>query len=71
MIIYLRSGYLAPNSLIYVAGLLVIAFAKSYLGKLSLGRIDQKYFRQIVLGFVLVIGLITLGRAIKAMVRSA
>ena len=71
MIIYLRSGYLAPNSLIYVAGLLVIAFAGSYLGKLSLGRIDQKYFRQIVLGFVLVIGLITLGRAINAMVRSA
>ena len=69
MIIYLRSGYLAPNSLVYVAGLLVIAFIGSYLGKLALGHIHQKYFRQIVLGFVLLIGLITLGRAINEMIR--
>jgi uncharacterized protein len=69
MIIYLRSGYLAPNSLLYVAGLLVIAFVGSYLGKLTLSHINQKYFRQIVLSFVLLIGLITLGRAIIQMVR--
>lgn len=69
MIIYLRSGYLAPNSLVYIAGLFVIAFAGSYLGKLTLGRINQKYFRRIVPGFVLLIGLITLGRAINAMIR--
>jgi uncharacterized membrane protein YfcA len=69
MIIYLRSGYLAPNSLLYVAGLLVIAFVGSYLGKLALSHINQKYFRQIVLSFVLLIGLITLGRAIIQMVR--
>jgi uncharacterized protein len=69
MIIYLRSGYLAPNSLVYVAGLLVIAFVGSYLGKLALGHIHQKYFRQMVLGFVLVIGLITLGRAINELIR--
>ena len=67
MIIYLRSGYLAPNSLIYIAGLLVIAFAGSYLGKLTLSHIHQKHFRQIVLGFVLLIGLITLARAINQM----
>ena len=69
MIIYLRNGYLAPNSLIYILGLLIIAFAGSYLGKVVLGYIDQKYFRQIVLGFVLLIGLITLGRAIGQMIR--
>jgi len=69
MIIYLRSGYLAPNSLVYVAGLLVIAFVGSHLGKLALGHIHQKYFRQMVLGFVLVIGLITLGRAINELIR--
>ena len=69
MIIYLRSGYLAPNSLIYVAGLFVIAFIGSYLGKLTLSQINQKYFRQMVLSFVLLIGLITLGRAISQMVR--
>jgi uncharacterized membrane protein YfcA len=67
MIIYLRSGYLAPNSLVYVAGLLVIAFVGSYLGKLALGHIHQKYFRQIVLGFVLLVGLVTLARAINQM----
>jgi uncharacterized protein len=69
MIVYLRSGYLAPHSLIYVAGLLVIAFAGSYVGKLTLGHIHQKHFRQIVLGFVLFIGLITLARAMYQMVR--
>jgi len=68
MIVYLRSDYLAPNSLIYIAGLLVIAFVGSYLGKLTLSHIHQKYFRQIVLGLVLFIGLITLGRAMYQMV---
>ena len=60
---------MSPNSLIYIAGLLVIAFARSSLGKLPLGHIDQKYFRQIVLSFVLLIGLITLGRAIHQVIR--
>ena len=69
MIIYLRSGYLTPNSIIYIAGLLIIAFAGSYVGKLTLGRIDQKHFRQIVLGLVLLIGLVILGRAINDMGR--
>ena len=69
MLIYLRSGYLAPDSLVYILGLLVVAFAGSYLGKVALNRIDQKYFRKIVLGFVLIIGLITLGRAINEMAR--
>src|SRR5204863_1807200 len=69
MIIYLRSGYLAPNSIPYVVGLLPIAFIGSYVGKVTLRQIDQKYFRKIVLGCVLVIGLITLGRAIYEIVR--
>ena len=63
MLIYLRNGYLAQNSFTYIVGLLVVAFAGSYLGKLALGHIDPKYFRQIVLGLVLLIGVITLGRA--------
>ena len=69
MIIYLCSGYLAPNSLVYVVGLLAIAFAGSYLGKLTLDYIDQKYSRKIVLGFILLIGLITFGRAINDIIR--
>ena len=68
MLIYLRSGYLAPNSTVYIVGLLLIAFIGSYVGKLTLRQIDQKYFRKIVLGCVLVIGLITLGRAIYEIV---
>jgi uncharacterized membrane protein YfcA len=68
MVIYLRSGYLAPNSVGYIIGLLVIAFAGSYLGKLALRRIDQKHFRKMVLGLVLLIGLITLGRALKEVI---
>jgi uncharacterized membrane protein YfcA len=69
IVIYLRSGYLAANSLIYILGLSAIAFVGSYPGKVALGYIDQKYFRQIVLGFVSVIGLITLGRAVNEMMR--
>jgi uncharacterized membrane protein YfcA len=69
MIIYLRSDYLAPNSIGYVVGLLVIAFIGSYLGKITLRQIDQKHFRKIVLACVLVIGLITLGRAIIEIAR--
>lgn len=69
MVIYLRNGYLAPDSLMYVIGLLVVAFAGSYVGKVALGYIDQKYFRQIVLGFVLLIGLVTLGRAVNGLLR--
>lgn len=65
MIIYLRNGFLAPNSIGYIVGLLVIAFIGSYAGKLALGHIDQKYFRKMVLGCVLVIGLITFGRAVS------
>jgi uncharacterized protein len=68
-IIYLRSGYLAPNSIGYIVGLFLIAFIGSYLGKITLRQIDQRYFRRIVLGCLLVIGLITLARAINDVVR--
>ena len=64
MIIYLSNGYLAPGSFGHIAGLLVIAFVGSYLGKLALSKIDQKYFRRMVLALVFVIGVITLGRGL-------
>lgn len=69
MIIYLRNGYLAPNSLGYIAGLVLIAFLGSYVGKITLGHLEQKYFRKMVLAFVFIIGLITLGRALNEIVR--
>ena len=69
MIIYLRNGYLVPNSVTYIIGLFILAFVGSYLGKLALGYINQKHFRKIVVGFVLLIGLITFGRAINELIR--
>lgn len=65
MIIYLRNGYLTENLFWYVPGLLLTAFAGSFVGKLALNRIDQKSFRKIVLLLILVIGAITLGRFVS------
>jgi uncharacterized membrane protein YfcA len=62
MIVYLRSGFLSSDYYWYVPGLLVTAFAGSYIGKLALGKIDQQNFRRIVLLLILLIGVITLGR---------
>lgn len=69
MIIYLRNGYLTPDFYWYVPGLLVMAFAGSYVGKLALNKIEQKSFRKIVLLLIFVIGLITLGRFVNQIIR--
>jgi uncharacterized protein len=42
MIVYLRSGYLTPDFYWYIFGLLAVAFAGSYVGKLALNKIEQK-----------------------------
>lgn len=62
MIIYLRNGFLPPGLMWYIAGLLVIAFGGSYLGKIALHRIEQESFRKIILLLIFVIGMVTLGR---------
>jgi uncharacterized membrane protein YfcA len=69
MIVYLRNGYLAPDFYWYVPGLLVVAFAGSYVGKIALNKIEQKSFRKIVLLLIFAIGLITLGRFANQLVR--
>lgn len=69
MLIYLRAGYLAANSWIYVLGLFAIAFVGSYAGKIILARIDQTHFRKIVLAFVFLIGLTTLARFVSESLR--
>lgn len=53
MTIYLRAGYLTQEFYWFVAGLLVIAFVGSYIGKLLLNKIPQSSFRKIVLLLVL------------------
>lgn len=62
MIIYLRNNYLPAPFYWYVPGLLVVAFAGSYVGKLILSRIEQESFRKTVLLFIFIIGGITLAR---------
>jgi uncharacterized membrane protein YfcA len=65
MIVYLRNNYLTENFYWYIPGLLLVAFAGSYLGKLALNRIGQKNFRKVVLFLIFVIGLTTLGRFVR------
>jgi uncharacterized protein len=69
MIVYLRSGYLASDFYWYIPGLLVTAFAGSYVGKLALDKIEQKSFRRIVLLLILLIGLTMLGRFVNQLLR--
>jgi uncharacterized membrane protein YfcA len=69
MIIYLRGGYLPRDSYWYAAGLLLVAFAGSYMGKVLLERIEQKHFRRVVLALIFAIGLTTLGRFIHQTLR--
>jgi uncharacterized membrane protein YfcA len=69
MIVYLRSGYLTQGFYWFVPGLLLTAFAGSYVGKALLNKIPQERFRKIVLLLILLIGLTTLGRFVNQLVR--
>ena len=60
MIVYLWNGFLATDFYWYIPGLLLVAFAGSYVGKVVLNRIEQEKFRKIVLLLVFLIGAITL-----------
>jgi uncharacterized membrane protein YfcA len=65
MIVYLRNGYLVREFYWLIPALFAIAFLGSYAGKILLNKIEQKSFRRIVLLFVLLIGLTTLGGFIR------
>ena len=52
MIVYLQANFLLPAFYWYIPGLLVVAFAGSYVGKIALNRLDQRNFRRIVLLFI-------------------
>lgn len=62
MVIYLSNGFLGRDFYWYIPGLLVVAFAGSYAGKVALTRVEQQRFRTIVLLLVFIIGAITFGR---------
>jgi len=69
MIIYLHNNYLTAHFYWYIPGLLFVAFAGSFVGKLVLNRIEQKSFRRIVLGLVFLIGVTTLVRFFQQIIR--
>lgn len=69
MIVYLRSNYLTATFYWYIPGLLLVAFAGSFVGKLMLNRIQQKSFRKIVLALVFLIGAMTLGKFFQQIIR--
>ena len=65
MLVYMQNAFLKSEFYWYIPGLLAMAFVGSYLGKLALGKIDQKNFRRIVLLLIFLIGIVTLGRFLR------
>lgn len=55
-IVYLSNGYLRPQYYSLIPILLLIAFVGSYIGKLVIQKVQQKYFKRIVLSFIFFIG---------------
>lgn len=62
MIVYLKNGFLDSKFYWFVPGLLLVAFAGSYVGKIILGRIEQERFRKMVLLLVFLIGATTFAK---------
>lgn len=56
--IYLDHGYLHLEQLYLIPGLIIISFAGSLIGKKLLNKIDELWFKKIVLTLVLIIGVV-------------
>jgi uncharacterized protein len=63
-IVYASNGYITEDILMPVAYLVLVSFAGTYAGKKILRHISEDQFRKIVLILILVIGLITLYKAL-------
>lgn len=61
-IVYLTNGYLEKEFYFMIPILLGIAFIGSYIGKEILKKVDQKYFKKIVLVFIFGIGAFMLSK---------
>jgi uncharacterized membrane protein YfcA len=57
--VYYNNGYIHAHDLKYVPFLLIIGLIGTYLGKKILNFIPQSKFRKLSLGFILLIGLVT------------
>jgi len=62
--VYYHNGYIHQHDLTYVPFLLVIGLVGTAIGKKILNYIPQKRFKQISLGLILLIGLITLTKVL-------
>lgn len=57
-VVYYLQGYMSEVRLWYVIGLIAVAFIGSYIGKQIINRISQERFRQLVLAFIFLTGII-------------
>ncbi|MBL0882934.1 MAG: sulfite exporter TauE/SafE family protein, partial [Chitinophagaceae bacterium] len=64
-IVYVNQGYVQGRDWWYLPGLVIIAFAGSYVGKLVLNKVPQEIFRKIVLFFVFATGLVMIIKALS------
>ena len=62
--VYYNNGYIHAHDLKYVPFLLIIGLIGTYLGKKILNFIPQSKFRKLSLGFILLIGLVTVVKII-------
>lgn len=63
-VVYFNNGYIHWHDMKYVPFLFVIGFVGTYVGKRILKYIPQDKFRKLSLFFILLIGLITLGKVL-------
>ncbi|NHQ59673.1 sulfite exporter TauE/SafE family protein [Chlorobium sp. BLA1] len=66
MVIYLNHSSLELKYFFYIPGLIIIAFAGSWVGKWLLERIPQEKFRKLVLVLIFLIGITTLVQYARA-----
>jgi uncharacterized membrane protein YfcA len=61
-IVYISSGYFLKEFLIFIPFLILISIAGSYIGKLVLNKMPQKYFRNIVLIVIVSISIYSISK---------
>ncbi len=61
-VVYISQGYLPKESWIYIPVLIIVSILGTWIGKKILEKIDEKYFKKMVLGLILTTGIISLFR---------
>lgn len=62
--VYYANGYIDREVLLYIPFLVVVGWVGTYIGKRILHHIPQDRFKRISLSLILLIGLVTLGKAL-------